>query len=658
MNSHTMRWIVCAVLMLGALYSPAQKAGEENTLSFNLDQVDVREFVKFIGRATNKRISIDAKVEGQITVVSPKDVPVSEAFSLFVSILESVGSSVVEDERGGYRVVVMQPRDTEIGHIIAHGDEMPKEGVVTAVMRLKYAEASELQKVLQPLVRGGKKGAIGIIESTNYMIVTDTAENIRRFKKIVAEVDQEDESTITELITLKFATASDVEQQLNKAITAASGSARVSSRFLRRSSSATKSAGLSRRPAVIVSAPHSNALIVAGPVAQVAEIKRIVSLMDVDSPSGRGRLRAVFLKYIDAKDAAKSINGLLAKKSTGTARGRVSTKARVSIEPHVANNALLIDAMPRDFEMVSELIKDLDRPPEQVLIQVVIAEVSMNDQLDIGIDLIAADPPTEAGEITVSGAMTANEQTKDLMGAITRGLFPGGITIGIAAATERSDGTLSVGAPFMANIEAMRRNGKFDILSNVPLLAQNNKEASVSIVNNIPITKSKVQGLGDGREVVQNIDRIDVGIKLKLTPHVNPGGEVTMALNPSIEAIIDPGPTGDRLAPIIARREVNTVVTVPDGQTIVLSGLIREDHTEVVRRVPILGSIPLLGILFRRTVKTTEKTNLIIFVTPTIVTDHAKSKRVTEQWSRLGPAGATNVVRRASADTRKPRDDR
>jgi len=160
-------------------------------------------------------------------------------------------------------------------------------------------------------------------------------------------------------------------------------------------------------------------------------------------------------------------------------------------------------------------------------------------------------------------------------------------------------------------------------------MAQNNKEATVSIVQEIPILKSTISsGAGTARDIIQNIERVDVGIKLKLTPHVIPGGEVRMVLNPAIEAVIDPGPSDTPFAPTIAKREVSTTVTVPDGETIVIAGLTREDETRIEKRVPLLGSIPLLGWLFRETVESIEKSDVLILVTPRIVTDIAAARQL------------------------------
>jgi general secretion pathway protein D len=257
------------------------------------------------------------------------------------------------------------------------------------------------------------------------------------------------------------------------------------------------------------------------------------------------------------------------------------------------------------------------------------------------------------GDTVVQGSSQLSDGADGLMNSIQDGIFPRGITVAMARGVRlNADGDVVSGYPAALNINALQKQGKVRILSSVPLLAQNNKEASVSVVNNIPVLKSTIQGgSGTSRDVIQNIERVDVGIKLKLTPHINPSNEVCMALNPSIEAIIDSGATtGTQFTPTIARREVSTTVTVPDGRTIVISGLIREDRINQVRKIPILGSIPLLGILFRHTVDSVERTNLIIFVTPRVMRNDAAAQAATEEWSRKTGLHATNANEAAMGD--------
>jgi general secretion pathway protein D len=217
-------------------------------------------------------------------------------------------------------------------------------------------------------------------------------------------------------------------------------------------------------------------------------------------------------------------------------------------------------------------------------------------------------------------------------------VFPQGITLGVAHGTSAdSSGNVTKNYPFLINIEALQRQGRFRVKSRTALETLDNKEASVNVGDQIPILKSTVQaGTGTARDVIQNIERVDVGIRLKLTPRVIPGGLVQMALSPTIEAIVETSSTGaSALTPTIKRREVATTVTVPSGETIVIAGLTREDVSKVERKVPLLGSLPLLGMFFRSKSDSAVKTEVVIFVTPHIVTNPADARRRSEVWQRM-----------------------
>ncbi|MBI2438375.1 MAG: type II and III secretion system protein, partial [Lentisphaerae bacterium] len=191
-----------------------------------------------------------------------------------------------------------------------------------------------------------------------------------------------------------------------------------------------------------------------------------------------------------------------------------------------------------------------------------------------------------------------------------------------------------------------QQKGKFKILSNIPLWTQNNQPAAVTIGKNIPILKSTVSaGAGTARDFIENIERADVGIKLSVTPHVNPNREVLMKLNPSIEAILESSTGGKAFTPTIAKREVTTTLTVPSGDTIVISGLVREDAVSKDRKIPFLGSIPLLGWLFHTKEEAVERTNLLIFVTPHVATNAAGALALTDMIkAKTAFPSATNLL--------------
>jgi general secretion pathway protein D len=313
---------------------------------------------------------------------------------------------------------------------------------------------------------------------------------------------------------------------------------------------------------------------------------------------------------------------------------------KIAIEADAGNNALLVDASPSDFDIMKRLIEQLDQLPRQVHISVIIAEITTNDGSVAQVEMAGMGKPSLVGDTVIEGSSLFNDSGSTLMDKAQSGVFPKGITVGVAYGTSvDSSGNVTASIPGLININALKQQSWFKVVSETSLGVQNNKEASVNIVDDIPVLKSTVQGGTGIASVIQNIDRLDVGIKLKLLPHIIPGGDVQMTLSPSIEAVTDPGPSG-QYAPTIAKRDVTTTVTVRDGRTIIIAGLTRTDTTKSKAWVPILGRIPLIGMLFRSSADKVTKTNMLILVTPTIVTDPAAAENVLRDWQKKTDLGS------------------
>jgi general secretion pathway protein D len=607
---------------------PSQPAG--GVVNFSFDAVDVGAFIKLVGEMTGKQFVVGEGVKGKITVVAPR-VSREQVYPLFISILESAGCSVVQDG-SLYRVVQMAPRSVPVAPVVPPETELPSSGMVTRIIRLRNVSADSIVRALQSTVGGGKDVGIAAIEETNHILVTDTADSVRRLEKIVGEIDKPGMAKTSELVPLKFASADEIADQLNEAFLDLDTRIAVQRRVPRTTRVGEPARG-GERGALAVASPHSNSILLVGSSDEIKDLKALLAKMDVDAESGKGRLNAVFLKYISAEEAAKSIASLIEKSAS---KNPNIQNRRVAIEASPENNALLVDASPGDFDVVRKLVEQLDRMPEQVHIDVTIVEHSASDDLNFGVEMAALDLNSSPNSPGIAGSSTLNDQNASLFNIVQKGVFPQGLAIGVVAGTRTSaDGSVVPNVPALININATKKQGKFKVLSHTSLESQDNKEASVNIVNQIPILKSTIEGgSGTSRDVIQNIERIDVGIKLKLKPHIIPGGDVRMTLNPSIEAVTDQGPSGTSFTPTIARREVSTTVTVGDGKTIVIAGLTRQDENRVDRRVPVLGAIPLLGRLFRQTVDTKENTNLLILVTPHVIADAGASARITEEWSR------------------------
>jgi general secretion pathway protein D len=600
------------------------------TINFNFDQVEIRTLARIVGEMTGRRFLVDNTVTSRVTVVTPAPVPQATVYPLFLNVLEATGYSVVEHEQM-FHIVPLPERGLPAAPLAT--DTNTAQGVVTKIIALQNISAAEIRKVLEPMVRGGKAGALAAVEQTNHLLITDTRSNIARLEKVIAELDKPGASRGIEILKLEHAAADEVAQQINAALR---GSETAGSRISRQVQQIAGGGTGLPTDIIVVASAQANTLLLAGRQSQLAEIKALIKQMDVEpTPATAGRLNAVFLKYLPAADAAKSLTALLVKTVDKDQR------QRIAVEANAANNALMIEASPADFELVRGLITKLDQMPQQVMVEILIAEVSMGKSLNLGVNWNRLEIPS-AGETTPLGRFRGSA-TDVLAGALTN-TFPQGLAVGIAHGNY-TDAAGNVLPNVVSFVTALAGNNDVKILSNVPLWAQNNVEASVNVVDNIPIRKSTIEGgAGTARDVIQNIERMDVGIKLKFTPQVNPDNQVMMKLNPSIEAISDPGPA-DQFAPTIAKRDVTTTVTVPDNATIIISGLIRQDRLQSVNKIPLLGDIPLLGFLFRSTSEKTQRTNLLIFVTPHIVSDMRRAMELQSALEgKTGIGASTNLI--------------
>lgn len=610
-------------------------------VNFNFDRVDIRLLSKLVGEMTGRRLVITDAVDGKVTIVTPGKIPCDEVYPLFLSVLEASGFTVVQKGEV-YQVIAMPPREVTSAPICTTSSPTRNSEVITKVVKLQYVSADELKKILAPMVAGGKTGAIESFGSSNHLIITDTSGNITRLEQIIAQIDRAGSSTSIEVVKLTHASSDDIARQV---MTAMSGSEKANTTPGRHQPQVPGISQSGPAEAIVVPAPQANALVLVGTTVQIKEMRRLVQMLDTEGLTNQGPLNAIFLKYLDATEASKSLTALLEKTVDKEQRHRIS------IEANNANNALIVNSSPRDFEWVGKLVEKLDQPPKQVMVEIIIAEMDVGKKLDVGVEWSTTEMPQNDKTVVVGKSRPGIDDTvMDIIGK-QKG-FPQGLTLGVAKGTHVEVGGVKVPImPFL--LRALAQNDDVKILANVPLWAQNNSEASVGVVENIPILKSTIEaGTGSARDFIQNIDRRDVGIKLKMTPHVNPDGAVTMQLKPSIEAIIDDGPPG-KYTPTIAVREVSTTVTVPDKTTIAISGLIREDKITGIGKIPILGDIPVLGFFFRRTVERTRRTNLLIFVTPTIVDSIEAANELKKAYTQKTSLdkSATNVTVKTELNT-------
>lgn len=602
-----------------------------------LDRVSVDVFAQLLSDATGRPFAVSDNIVEKFTVVVPRgaaiSLPADEVYAFGISVLASAGLSVLEE--GNACRIVRLPEGG--GLSIGSTDDASANihGLVTRVFRLKHVAADKVRAVLEG--GSGKKGWIAVLESSNILVVTDTTRTLERVEKIVEELDKPGLSRKTEIVKLAYADAESLASQLNMVVeqTKQSENSLLQQR-LTTGNGNFKAATLVS--GVAIPAPRSNSLILVGQESQISEFRTLISSLDVDVPTGRGNLHSLPLKYLNAADIAKNISSLL-EKSAAKASGAAGKEVRkISVEASPVNNSLIVDAAPSDFAAVKELVARLDVLPGQVHVAVMIAEVTDSDGFTWNPKLTSLDVPAQSSKTGISAGSRMAADSSSIIAGAAEGILPQGLTMAIA----HRDSSGNLAYPGIVGFEAVDSDSKIKILSETSLQAQNNIEAELKIVDDIPYLKSSVEGSGSDRDYIQNVDRMEVGVTLKFTPYIvnepevitnsATGTYVRMNLEPTIASVISTDASS--LNPTIAKRSAKTIVTVPDGNTIVIAGLTRTTKRKVQNKIPVLGSIPLLGWLFRYESEVEEKTNLLIFVTPTVITNPSDAVRPTEEWKR------------------------
>ena len=594
-----------------------------------LERVKIEVLAQMMSDASGRPFAISGGLDTEFSVLVPEGDPVALApgdiYNFGLSILASAGLSVVDDGHTCRIVSLPEGGGLAVG---APGEEGAgaSHGLVTRVFRLRHASADDVRRVLEG--GSGRKSWITMLESSNLIVVTDTAPTLARVASLVEELDRPGLSRKTEIVKLSFADAESLAAQLNAiaAHSLQSEGAAVAQRIAGPGGAPSPRAVLAS--GVAIPAPAANALVLVGQEAQVEEFKALIASLDVDAPTGRGNLNAISLQYLKAEDVAKTLSTLL-EKSAARAAGGADIR-RIAVEASPVNNAIVVDALPGDFRIVKQLVEAMDVLPGQVHVSVLIAEVTDGDGFMWNPRLTALDAPGKKGETAFSAGSRMTADTSSLLEGAVDGILPQGLTAAFAHGSGvNADGSLRVSYPGIVALEALKDDSHINIVSETSLQAQNNIEAEVKIVDDIPYAKSNIQGTGADRETVQTVDRMEVGVTLKFTPYIVPGKLVRMALEPTIASVTS---ASDALNPTIAKRSAKTTVTVPDSETIVIAGLTRTTVKKVEQRIPILGSIPLLGWLFRYKSDFEEKTNLLVFVTPTIIAAPGDAAETTRTW--------------------------
>lgn len=622
---------------------PEKKAvkASGDKVSLDFKDIELADLITTVSELTGKNFLYDETVKGKATIISPAPMSLDEAYKLFLTVLNVKGFTVVPSGKV-YKVVPLSTAK-ENNLPLATGERKDYSGdqFVTRLVPLSHIDATLLATtVLAPLVP--KTSNVVAYAPSNTLIITDSSANIDRLLKIIQELDIPSGLDSLEVIPLQFASADEVAQVATQVLSQVIASPR------RGRSAAIPQAGAAQMSKVIPFA-RTNALVVMATVEDLQTVKRLVADLDSKPSRERSNINVYYLENADAETLAKTLNEILTgikAQTQGQVPGRPAQAAApvpggaplstepVSITADKPTNSLIINATPEDFNTIRGIIGQLDIKRKQVFVEALILELSMDATQRLGTALEGAiDVGSESAVFGVSSQPTGGLTGlgTSLLASAVEGIKLGGLFNLIDVTLP--DGTIRKVPALSVLIDLSKTDSDVNILSAPRLLTSDNEEAEIIVGRNVPIITQRLTDTGGTTGLAQSVsvERKDVALTLRFTPQVTEGNLVRLNVHQEITDLATTGIVGnvDQVGPTLTKRLVRNTVLAENGRTVVLGGLIGTDQQKSITKVPLLGDIPGLGWLFKRSTTTERKTNLLIFITPKIIKDAKDLANVT-----------------------------
>lgn len=631
---HPLRALAVAALLALSLGLAGAATNDEMTL--NLVDADIESAVKAIAEISGRNFLIDPRVKGKINIISGKPVSRALTYQILVSALRLQGFAVIE---GAHVTKILPEADakSQAGPLAkpgtAHGDQ-----VMTEVFTLRYQSSTQMIGVLKPLVSANQ--SITADTGSNTLVVTDSADNLRRLEKIIASIDlpRGDEPLI---VALRHASAVDVAASLNRLYVGAGGN------------------NSGQGSLTAIADPRGNRVIIrADNPGQLSKAAGLISEMDQPG-SGLGNIRVVYLKHAEATKVAQTLRAILATDGASTASSGSSTvstpvlsntsSTNLSTSPgsssgsssipsfsssnnqaalvpgsliqaDTASNALIITAPESVFNNLRNVIEMLDRRRAQVYIEALIVELSAESAAEYGVQWQNLSG-LGGNNLSVFGGTNFGSSGNNIITASKSISGVGaGFNFGISNGTVYIPGVGTISnLGVLAHLLESQVNA--NILSTPNILTLDNEEAKIVIGKNVPfVTGSYTTTSTTSTTPFQTYERKDVGLTLKVKPQISAGGGVRIQIFEEASSVVD-STASNTAGPTTKKRSMESNVLVDDGNIIVLGGLIEDNSSDSEERVPILGDLPYVGSLFRYRSRDHSKTNMMVFLRPHIIRD-------------------------------------
>jgi len=678
-NKNLLHAGAAVALILATPFAP-QAAFAQQTL--NVRDADIRAFIQDAARVTGRTFIIDNRVQGKVSVVTDRPLSKSEYFEIVLSTLRANGLIAVPAPGGAYRI---QPADGAAGQPSAVGAGATRNQFVTEVFRLRSIDAASALETLRPLV--SKDGSVTANRAGNSIVVADYADNIARIRQVIARVDRD--SSSTQIVNLRNAGAREIAQSLQALVGGGAGEAGSSS------ASATvvpidssNSVAIRGDAATVVRLmavardldkqaasgteirvywlEHADAekllpvlqqLVGQTPTVSSSSSNDSSSFISSSQRSGLSGMNGNMANSAPAPSAAPVAAGVIASAAAGSGNG-ISTRGPAIVTRYEGANAIIVAANSDVQRMLGETVRQLDTRREQVLVEAIIVEIGDAAAKNLGVQFLLGSTKTGFAAtnysnatpnlLTLAGAYGATKlgnQTTTVVaadGTTTTTTVPqsGDLATTLQQAAVNSltaatggiaglGGQIGKNGIFVAIINAVKSDTGSNLLSTPSVMTLDNQKASILVGQEVPVTTGEALSQNFDNQF-RTVQRQNVGIQLDVKPQINTGGAIKLFLRQEVSSIAGPVSTNSSDL-IINKREIETTVTVDDGEIIALGGLLDDNERKTIQRIPLLSDIPGIGELFKSRSKSRSKTNLMVFIRPTILRSKEDARALTAQ---------------------------
>ncbi len=595
---------VCAALLLAALPTLAQQP----TITPNYKDADLGQIVDAVSAITGKNFIIDPRVRAQVTMLSSTPMSPDAFYEAFLSILTVHGFTAVETGNI-VRVIPMANARTSPSVDLPDRVDPVSDEIVTQVITVRNISAVQLVPILRPLIP--QEGHLVASPTSNVLIISDRANNVSRIMRIIQRIDQAGDGDI-DIIPLQNASAAEIVRVVNTLFTAG----------------AQGEGGGAAMAVKVVADDRSNSILVTGESSQRLRIKTLITHLDTPLESG-GDTQVRYLHYADAETIAtklkEQVQGVAQAAPGGAAAGGAAAADRsVTIWADVQTNALVITAPPKLMRQVMSIVDKLDIRRAQVQVEAILVEISSDKASELGLNW-AVEGSNSSGDSIPLGVFNQAVGGTSLIDILRAIDDPDSLTSDLSGLTLGGGRYEDTGTNFAVILRALRGDANTNIISTPSIVTLDNEEAEIKIAQEVPFitgqyTSGSSTGSSDGQvNPFQTIQRQEVGTILKITPQINESGSVMMKIEQEASSLAQG--TSGAVDLITNKRTFNTRVLVDDGGVIVLGGLIEDNLREGENRVPFLGAIPVIGELFKTRSVQKVKTNLMVFIRPTVIRD-------------------------------------